>query len=111
MALAQVVTDKIVMICSRRIDSACPQDTCAASMPMSTRATTRVEHLLRNPRDFELCNVLSSSFGYAWFMTHPRGCRRTQGRQHLFQVPHIAAESHLIAIGDADKFKAGDRPG
>ena len=111
MACSPPVVAKIGMSCSRRADSACPQDACAASVLIRTRATKRAEYpFLRNPREFELCNVLLSSFGYAWFLTNLRGCRRIHSHQRLFKVLDIVAESCLVSIGDADKFKAEDRP-
>jgi hypothetical protein len=64
LALSPIVVAKIGMSCSRRTDSACPQDAFAASVPMSTIGGKMVEYqVLRHPRDIESCTLLSSSLG------------------------------------------------
>ena len=81
-------------------------DSCLIESSSSLLATL----FLRHSCDIESCTLRLSSLGSARFMTHHRGCRRTQGSQHLFKVLQIVAESYLISIGDSDKFKAGNRP-
>lgn len=66
--------------------------------------------VLRNPRTIESGRFLSSPRGHAWLITTSRRCCRIHGHQSLFQILHIVAESCLVSIGDADKFKAEYRP-